>query len=151
MARMHSGKRGKSSSTRPFRTTPPKWVEVSQDEIFEMVVKLGKKGLSPSRIGVVLRDQYGVPSVKLMTGRRISNILAEKGIKAELPEDMVNLIKKAVELDKHLSENPKDMTAKRGIQLTEAKIIRLARYYTREGRIPADWKYDLKKAKLLVR
>ncbi len=151
MARMHSGKRGKSGSTRPYRTSPPKWVELSEEEIVDTVVKLGKKGLSPSRIGVVLRDQYGVPSVKLMTAKRISQILDEKGIKAELPEDMMNLIKKAVELDKHLTENPKDMTAKRGMQLTEAKIIRLARYYRREGRIPADWKYDLKKAKLLVR
>lgn len=151
MARMHSGKRGKSGSTRPYRTTPPEWVELSKEEIIDTVVKLGKKGLPPSRIGVVLRDQYGVPSVKLMTGKRISQILEENGIKSELPEDMMNLIKKAVELDKHLSENPKDMTAKRGMQLTEAKIIRLARYYSRTGRIPTDWKYDLKKAKLLVR
>ena len=151
MARMHSGKRGKSSSTRPHRTSPPKWVELSEEEIVDTVVKLGKKGLPPSRIGVVLRDQYGIPSVKLMTGRRVSQILEEQGVKADLPEDMMNLIKKAVELDKHLTENPKDMTAKRGLQLTEAKIIRLARYYIREGRIPADWKYDLKRARLLVR
>jgi small subunit ribosomal protein S15 len=151
MARMHSGKRGKSSSTRPHRTAPPKWVELSEEEIVDTVVRLGRKGLPPSRIGVVLRDQYGVPSVKLMTGKRISQILEEKGIVADLPEDMMNLIKKAVELDKHLTENPKDMTAKRGLQLTEAKIIRLARYYIREGRIPADWKYDLKRARLLVR
>jgi small subunit ribosomal protein S15 len=151
MARMHSGKRGKSRSTRPYRTAPPKWVQLSKKEIEEVVVKLGKKGMPPSKIGVILRDQYGVPSVKLMTGKRIAQILEEKGIKTELPEDLMNLIRSAVQLDKHLNENPKDMTAKRGMQLVEAKINRLARYYAREGRIPTNWKYDLSKAKLLVR
>lgn len=151
MARMHSGKRGRSGSTRPYRTAPPKWVQLSKKEIEEVVVKLGKKGMPPSRIGVVLRDQYGVPSVKLMTGKRIAQILEEKGVKTPLPEDLMNLLRSAVKLDKHLSENPKDMTAKRGMQLVEAKILRLTRYYAREGKIPADWRYDLNKAKLLVR
>lgn len=107
--------------------------------------------MSPSQIGVVLRDQYGVPSAKLMTDKRILKILEENKVKIGLPEDMMNLLKRAVQLDRHLTENPQDMTAKRGMQLVEAKIKRLAKYYTREGRIPAGWKYDLSKAKLLVR
>jgi small subunit ribosomal protein S15 len=148
---MHSRKRGKSKPTRPYRTETPKWVELSEKEIQKIVVNLGKKGTSPSRIGVILRDQYGVPSAKLMTKKRITEILEENKIVPELPEDLMNLIRTSVALDKHRAANPQDMTAKRGMQLVEAKINRLTKYYAREGRIPADWKYDLAKAKLLVR
>ncbi len=148
---MHSRKRGKSKSTRPYRTEAPKWVELSEKEIQQVVVNLGKKGTPPSQIGAILRDQYGVPSAKLMTKKRITKILEENKIAPKLPEDLMNLIRAAVTLDKHRTANPQDMTAKRGMQLAEAKIKRLTKYYAREGRIPPDWKYDLAKAKLLVR
>jgi len=151
VARMHSRKRGISKSTRPYRKETPKWVELPEKEIKKVIINLGKKGASPSLIGVTLRDQYGVPSTKLMTKKRITEILKENKIAPELPEDLMNLIRTSVALDKHRTANLQDMTAKRGMQLVEAKINRLTKYYAREGRIPADWKYDLAKAKLLVR
>ncbi|MEE8167976.1 MAG: 30S ribosomal protein S15 [Candidatus Hydrothermarchaeales archaeon] len=150
MSRMYSRKRGKSSSTRPYRTSPPKWVEYSQDEIAEIIVKLAKKGEHPSKIGVILRDQYGIPTTKLMTQQRVTQILKEKGLSKEIPEDLMNLMKTAVNLEKHRATNKKDMVSKRGMQLVESKIRRLAKYYKREGVLPAEWKYDLKAAKLLV-
>ena len=151
MARMHSRARGKSGSTRPPRTAPPEWVEYSPEEVEDLVIRLAKKGLSPSMIGVVLRDQYGIPSVKLITKKRITKILEENGLASPIPEDLMNLIKKAVNIDKHMKNNPHDMTAKRGFQLTTAKIRRLAKYYIREGKLPSTWKFDLEKAKLLVK
>lgn len=151
MARMHSRKRGKSGSKRPYGKKLPAWVEYPPAELETLIVKLAKKGETSSRIGVMLRDQYGVPNVKQITKKRITQILEGKKIKKELPEDLMNLIKKAVKLAKHQEANPPDMTAKRGAQLTESKIKRLAKYYIREGRIPGDWKYDVEKAKLLVK
>tara|TARA_B100000959_G_C14889289_1_gene585957 strand:+ start:438 stop:893 length:456 start_codon:yes stop_codon:yes gene_type:complete len=151
MARMHSRKRGKSKSKRPYRTTIPEWVEIDKKEIEEIVINLSKKGASASKIGVVLRDQHGIPSTKLMTEKRISQILDENNMSPDLPEDLMNLISTSVALDRHRTNNPKDMTAKRGMQLVNSKINRLAKYYKREGRIPSDWKYNLENAKLLVR
>ena len=55
-------------------------------------------------------------------------ILASHDIKLDLPEDLRNLMTKAVRLDVHLSENPKDLHNKRSLHLIEAKIRRLARY-----------------------
>jgi len=150
MARMHSGKRGKSGSTRPYRTSPPEWVEYQPQELESLIVKLAKKGENPSVIGAILRDQYGIPNVKLLTKKRITKILDKKA-KREIPEDLMNLIKKAVNLEKHHIAKPQDMTAKRGMQLAESKIKRLAKYYVREGKLPAGWRYDLAKAKLLVK
>jgi small subunit ribosomal protein S15 len=151
MARMYARKRGKSGSTRPYRESHPEWVEYSPEEIETLVVKLAKKGESPSKIGIILRDQYGIPLTKQITKKSVTKILEEKGIKQELPEDLMNLIKRAVNLDKHLTSNPKDKSSKRGMQLIESKIRRLAKYYKREGKIPEDWKYDINQAKLLVK
>jgi small subunit ribosomal protein S15 len=151
MSRMHSSKKGKSGSTRPIRTSPPDWVEYSPKEIETLIVKLAKKGETPSTIGAILRDQYGIPLVKQINKKGITQILEEKGIKYDIPEDLLNLIKRAVALDKHRSANPKDMSSKRGMQLIESKIRRLAKYYKREGKLPEDWAYNLEQAKLLVR
>ncbi len=151
MARMYSRKRGKSGSTRPFRTSSPTWVEHKPEEVEEIIVKLVKKGESQSKIGIILRDQYGIPNVKLLTEKRIAQILEKHNIKPDIPEDLMDLIKRAVSLSKHRSSNTQDMVAKRGMQLTESKIRRLVKYYKRVGRLPADWKYTLDKAKLLVK
>jgi small subunit ribosomal protein S15 len=151
MARMYSRKKGKAGSARPNRDESPKWVEYTKDELEELVVKLAKAGQPPSTLGATLRDQYGIPNVKLVSGKRISKILEEKDLKKELPEDLMNLIKKAVDLEKHLKANSKDKSSKRGLQLTESKIRRLIKYYKRTKRIPQDWTYSLKTAKLLVK
>ncbi|MBM3309645.1 MAG: 30S ribosomal protein S15, partial [Candidatus Altiarchaeales archaeon] len=68
----------------------------------------------------------------------------------EIPEDLQNLIKKAVSLRKHLESHKKDFGNKHGLLLVESKIRRLVRYYTSEGRLPSGWRYEPEKAKLLV-
>jgi hypothetical protein len=37
----------------------------------EMITKAAKKGQMPSQIGVLLRDQHGIPLVKSVTGSKI--------------------------------------------------------------------------------
>ncbi len=151
MARMHARKRGKSSSTRPPRRTPPEWVKIPPQEVEDLVVKLAREGHPPSTIGVILRDQYGIPLVKQIVGKSITQILEENNLSLPLPEDLLNLIRRAVNLRKHLEEHPKDLHSKRGLQLIESKIHRLVKYYKRVKKIPQDWKYDPKKAEILVR
>ena len=84
MARMHSRKKGKSGSTRPARLEKPVWVELSSEEVTNEVIKLARKGLSQSLIGVILRDSYGIPLVKVVTGKLISQILKENEIETPL-------------------------------------------------------------------
>ncbi|MFV2041212.1 MAG: 30S ribosomal protein S15 [Candidatus Hydrothermarchaeales archaeon] len=151
MARMHSRKKGKSGSARPHRTESPEWVEFTGEEVEEMVVKLANEGKKPSDIGATMRDQNGVPSVKLTSKKRVTQILAENDLTTDYPEDLLNLITRAVTVDKHMKANPKDQSSKYGLQLIESKIRRLIKYYKAEKRIPADWKYNLKTAKLLVK
>jgi len=151
MARMHSRKKGKSGSKHPPKMFPPTWLEYNKEEIEALVVKLGKKGVSPGLIGITLRDQHGIPNVELVTGKKVTDILEENGMKPKYPEDLLNLIKKAVKIRKHLEENKKDYHSKRGLELTESKIRRLVKYYRRTKKLPEDWRYDPEQAVLLVR
>ncbi|MBI5460084.1 30S ribosomal protein S15 [Methanobacterium sp.] len=129
----------------------PDWVEYSTEEIEEIILKLRKEGKSTSVIGVILRDQYGIPDVKSVTDMKITKILENHGQGEEYPEDLMNLIRKAVNIRDHLQENPKDLHTKRGLQLVESRIRRLVKYYTKEGVLPEGWRYDPKKAALLVK
>jgi len=124
---------------------------MSSEEIEDTIVKLAKKGESPSKIGIILRDQYGVPLARYFTHKKITQTLEENGITYDIPEDLMNLLRRAVNIYDHLEENKKDKVAKRSLQLTEAKIRRLTKYYISKGKLPRDWKYSISRAKLLMR
>lgn len=127
------------------------WVDYSPKEIEELIVNLSNQGMSPSLIGAALRDQYGVPSVKTLTTKRITAILSEKELAGEIPEDLLNLIESSVSLQKHMNLNKKDYSAARGYRITVSKIRRLAHYYQKVGKLPAGWKFTSQTAALLVK
>ena len=149
MARIHARHRGRSGSSPQTREKNPKWAPKSKD-VEKEVTKLASEGLSTSQIGITLRDMHGVPSVKLATGKSILGILKENEASPSLPEDLTNLMRKAVRLGEHLKVNSKDIHNTRALRLTEAKILRLVKYYRSNKVLPDDWKYSLAYAKLLV-
>jgi small subunit ribosomal protein S15 len=151
MARLHAKRKGKSGSTRPFLKSSPEWVALEKAEIEETVLRLHQEGLSTAAIGIRLRDAYGVPSVRLVTGKSMTQILKEKNVKLTTPEDLASLIRRAASLQPHFQEHKKDLSNKRGLQLIESKIRRLAKYYKAEGILPADWDYAAKLAELQVK
>ncbi len=124
---------------------------MSASEVEDLVVKLARDGVPPSRIGLILRDQHAVPSVKDITGKSLKQILDAHGIKVELPEDLRRVIISAVKLYDHMGRNPKDLRTRRSLEVVEARINKLASYHRRKGALPADWRYDRERAALLVR
>ncbi len=150
MARMYARRRGQSGSVRPYRKEAPEWSNTDVAAIEKVIVDLSKEGVSSARIGLVLRDRYGVPDVKLATGKRIGQIVKEKGLEGQIPEDLKNLIVKALGLRKHLAENKKDLHNKRQMQLAESKIRRLVRYYVSSGKLPKGWVYKPETAEILL-
>merc|ERR1712044_13006 len=124
--------------------------KLTPDEVKEHIFKLAKKGLTPSQIGVILRDSHGVAQVRFVTGNKILRILKAKGLAAEIPEDLYHLIKKAVNIRKHLERNRKDKDSKFRLILVESRIHRLARYYKDKRVLPPNWKYESSTASTLV-
>lgn len=147
---MHARKKGQAGSTKPVRDEAPGWVDYDKEEVEELVVELAEKGKRPSDIGRILKEQYGIPDVKQITGKKITSILKENGLDSEVPEDLFNLIQKAVKAREHVKQNPKDTQARRGLRLIESKIKRLVKYYKEEGELPEDWRYSPERAKLMV-
>eukprot|EP01125_Pyxidicula_operculata_P012059 TRINITY_DN394_c0_g1_i2.p1 TRINITY_DN394_c0_g1~~TRINITY_DN394_c0_g1_i2.p1 ORF type:complete len:152 (+),score=29.60 TRINITY_DN394_c0_g1_i2:48-503(+) len=150
MGRMYTSGKGISGSALPYKRTPPSWVKLTAEQVNDHVCKLAKKGLTPSQIGVILRDSHGVGQVKSITGNKVLRILKGQGLAPEIPEDLYFLIKKAVNVRKHLERNRKDKDSKFRLILIESKIHRLSRYYKKVKTLPPTWKYESATASALV-
>merc|ERR1712086_930956 len=112
--------------------------------------KMGKKGMTPSQIGVTLRDSMGIPQVDSVTGQKILRVLRAEKIAPELPEDLYHLIKKAVSIRKHLERNRKDIDSKFRLICIESRIHRLSRYYKKKCVLQPNWRYESATASALV-
>jgi small subunit ribosomal protein S15 len=150
MAKIYSRKKGKSGSHKPPVRIVPRWLKMKKNEVEDLVERLARQRLTSAQIGTILRDQYGIPDVKTLTNKTISEIMKEKGVYPEIPEDLLSLMRKAVNLRSHLEKNKADKHSLRGLENLESKIKRLVKYYTRKGILPKDWKYSPEKAKLIV-
>ena len=150
MAKMHSRKKGSSRSRPPMVAKTPAWFDVSKEELEKTIMKLHDTGLPTSRIGLTLRDQYGVPSTKLVLGKSMTGFMKENKALPDIPEDLGNLMRKALHARKHIKANKKDVHNKRALQLTENKIRRLVKYYHDSGRLAPDWTYSPETAEILV-
>lgn len=147
---MHTRRKGKSGSKRPMRSEAPVWCTMNTEEITKLVLDMWKQGMSTSLIGMVLRDKYGMPDVKLVTGKKITTILKENDQKPPLPEDLHNLIVKAIGMRKHVANNHSDYHNLRSLHNVESKIRRLVKYYQNNKVLPADWKYKPETAEMLI-
>jgi small subunit ribosomal protein S15 len=145
---MPKQEKGKSHSIRPVSKRSPGWCKYQPEEVEALVIKLAKEGNTPSNIGTILRDQYSIPLVKPITGKTIVKMLKAAELAPAIPEDLGSLVKKAESLGLHLEKNKKDLNNKRALQMIEAKIYQLSRYYRREGVLPQNWKYEPKVASL---
>jgi small subunit ribosomal protein S15 len=125
--------------------------ELTGEQVYRLVEKLSREGNPPSKIGLILRDQYGVGDVKKATGKSLGEILEDLKMGREVPEDLANLLRKAVGLINHLSKHRKDFRSARALEIVEGKINALARYYIRRGKLPKDWKYERERAALLAK
>ena len=106
-----------------------------------MTIKLGKDGLTPSDIGIRLRDEYGIPLVKPVIGKSIGQLLRENKLAPSIPEDLQNLLERAKRVQKHLESYRSDSRNVRSLELIEAKIYRLSKHYKKVGLLPGDFKY----------
>jgi small subunit ribosomal protein S15 len=150
MARVYSRKKGKHGSRKPPIKMVPRWVKLKKEDVENIVAQLAKQRYTSATIGIILRDQYGIPDAKIITNKTISKIMRENKLYPEMPEDMLNLLKKAVLLREHLERNKADKHSRKGLENLESKIRRLGKYYSRVGTLPWNWKYSPEEAKLIV-
>ena len=91
----------------------PEWVKMKPSEVEQIVIDLAKKGESPEKIGLILRDTHGIPKVKLV-GKKISKILEEA--KISISGNGERTQKKIDNIERHILKNKHDYTALRSLQ-----------------------------------
>ncbi|MEM4246215.1 MAG: 30S ribosomal protein S15 [Candidatus Bathyarchaeia archaeon] len=141
MARQYARKRGRSGSTRPISKRAPSWGKYTPEEVEALIMKFAKEGMTASRIGLILRDQYGVPLTSTILGRKLGRVIESAGYRPGMPEDLDSLLRKADRVKRHLEKNKADSRNKRSLALIESKIHNLSEYYKRKGVLPESWRY----------
>lgn len=152
MARMHTKRHGKSKSRKPIIEEGEKVeMPLSKKEVENIIEQYVKEGMNTAIIGEKLKREHGILYPKLILGKRMTMFLKEKNLAGSMPEDLLNLMSKAVNLNKHLKSNKQDKSNTLNLRRTESKIWRLTKYYIREGVLPNKWRYDVKQAELIIK
>ena len=107
----------------------PEWLKTSEKDIEAIVVKLAKQGMTSEKIGLVLRDSYGIPKAKFL-GKRINKMLKAKGLDKDAA--LLAVEKRQLAIRKHLEKNKQDKRAQRALIITSARIKKLKEYRKRK-------------------
>lgn len=92
------------------KSAKPEWIKMKPAEVEKIVLDLAKKGESPAKIGLKLRDEHGIPKIKLIS-KKISKIIRENDMKAKSDKERIDA--KMKNLESHMEKNKKDMSAKK--------------------------------------
>lgn len=103
----------------------PTWVKMKEPELKKIIAELAEKH-SPSQIGFILRDQYGVPTTRVF-GKKLNAYLKELGI--EKNEDLENAEKKVTKMKEHLKNNITDRKAKHKLQHAQSRLNITRKYF----------------------
>jgi len=103
----------------------PTWVKMKEPELKKVIAELAKKN-APSQIGLILRDQYGIPTTKVF-GKKLKAYLTELGI--ERNEDLENAEKKVEKMKEHTKNNITDRHAKHKLQHAQSRLNITRKYF----------------------
>ena len=109
-----------------METKKPEWLKISLEELENIIVELAKQGMPSEKIGLILRDQYGIPKTKIY-GKRISQIIEEK-LNIKKQDNLQNIKRKIERMMAHLAKNRQDKKVKKCLQNQETRSIKLERY-----------------------
>jgi len=94
------------------KANKPEWVKIKPAELEKIVLDLAKNGETPARIGLILRDQHGIPKAKLL-GKKISQIINAAGLKIKSEKELTK--GKISILESHSAVHKHDYSAKRSL------------------------------------
>ncbi|MCX8158912.1 MAG: 30S ribosomal protein S15 [Candidatus Pacearchaeota archaeon] len=86
------------------------WIKTKPMEVEKLVIELYKQNETPSKIGMILRDKYGIPKAKVL-GKKITKII--KNANLPLKSEKEQILAKIENMKRHLEKNKKDKNSKR--------------------------------------
>lgn len=130
MAKLHSRKKGKAGTKRPKSSVAPKWTPLAKVDIEEKIIQMAKEGVPAPKIGLVMRDTYGVANLRALLGMPLVKFLTKNKVASVYPDDLAALMKTSTRLKAHLKAFKKDVHNKVKAGHIESKIQRLKKYYS---------------------
>jgi small subunit ribosomal protein S15 len=103
----------------------PTWIKMKEPELKKTILELSLT-YAPSQIGIILRDQYGIPTTKVF-GKKLKAYLTELGI--DRNEDLENASKKVDKIKEHLKNNITDKHAKHKLQHVQSRLNITKKYF----------------------
>ncbi|HRZ85903.1 MAG TPA: hypothetical protein P5277_03920 [Candidatus Paceibacterota bacterium] len=101
------------------------------ENIEEVVIDLAKKGNHPAKIGLILKEKYGVEKIKLL-GKKITKILKENNISYD--DDVAFVNKKLKRIEEHNAKNKQDKKAGREVVKYVSLKKRLENYKAKKAK-----------------
>jgi len=106
----------------------PTWVKTDEAALKKIIAELAEKNSAPE-IGLILRDQYGIPTTKIF-GKKLKQYLKELGL--DKNEEVDNVSKKVERLKEHLKTNVTDKKAKHKLQKAQAQLNTVNKYFEKK-------------------
>jgi small subunit ribosomal protein S15 len=100
-------------------------LKLSEEELKKIIEELKVKGCTNEKIGLILRDQYGIPTTRIY-GKKLA---WATGLRKD---DLKNLQKRLEQIREHYQKNKQDKMAKRKIIEVTSKIKKLESYYSKK-------------------
>jgi len=112
------------------KNTKPAWLKMSEADLKKIIAELAEKN-EPAKIGLILRDQYGIPSTRLY-GKKLSHYLKDLGLESNT--ELRNAQRKMEGIKEHLKENVTDRKAKHRLQKAQSRYNILKKYFAKRNK-----------------
>ena len=109
----------------------PVWLKMKEEDVKKIIAEVAEKYKQPAQIGLVLRDQYGIPTTKIY-GKKLAKYLEELGI--ESSKELENSEKKVGRMKEHLKKNITDRRSKHKLQKAQSRFNILKRYFGKKSK-----------------
>ena len=106
----------------------PTWLKLTEEELVKLITELSEK-YQPSQVGLILRDQYGIPTTKVY-GKKLGTYLKEIG--KTVNADLKNVEKKVEKIQEHLKNNKQDKKSKHKLQKSQSRLLAMSKYSARK-------------------
>ncbi len=107
----------------------PLWLKTPLEEVEVLIEKLAKEGHTTEKIGLILRDQYGIPTTRVY-GKKLGDLLRQKDLYKDA--NISNTEKKLEVIKQHLKNHSKDRKSKRVLEIRTARTRKLKLYASRK-------------------
>lgn len=103
----------------------PTWVKMDEKELKKIIAELSEKNSAP-KIGLILRDQYGIPTTKIF-GKKLKAYLREMNL--DKNEELESIEKKVGRMKEHLKTNITDKKTKHKLQKAQSQLNTTKKYF----------------------